>query len=170
MDQYTAGHSLLVTEIQAHPIYKHMVADVPRIETAPSYPPFDPLRRVRVIADNMARPMPRMPRKTSRWRRTSSRPDRKRARELNAIKRLQRVTNSPERKRILAAWAAHDMRRLPVALGKIAHPAVWRLAFELLVHAHTADVRLLLEAAQLVDSGGCDDATAARYIKQVQKI
>jgi hypothetical protein len=103
-------------------------------------------------------------------RKTLSRPDKQRAAELKAILRLQRVTTSLGRKRMLAEWAQELQRPSRVAWGKIAHPALWMLAFDLWTDAHTADVQLLLQAAPLVGAGGCDDTTARRYIKQAQKI
>lgn len=154
----------LLTDVQAHPIYQRLSRDVPRLETTPTKSPFDAVRRARVIAGNMAEPI------TRKRLRTSSRPDKKRDRELKAIQRLQRVTSSPLRQRILGEWAAQELHRLPVAFGKIAHPAVWFLALDLWREADTASAQLLLEAAPLVDPAGCDDSTARRYIKQAQKI
>ena len=166
MEQFTdTGRTKLLADVQAHPIYRRLVADVPLAASLPADSPFDPLRRVRVIAHIISGPMPRKRHKTS-----PGRPDKRRKSELSAMRRLQSLTSDPERKRILAEWIARDIRRLPVAFGKIAHLTVWRLAFDLWVDAYTADVQLLLQAAQLVDSAGCDDTTARRYIKQAQKI
>lgn len=159
-----AGREKLLEEIQVHPIYRRVAEDVPRVVTAPAESPLDPLRRVWVIADNMVRPVPR------KWHKTSSRPENKRREaELKAIRRLQQVTSSPLRKRKLAEWAEELKRPSPVAFRKLAHPALWWLAFHLWTRAHTADVQLLLQAGPLVDAA-CDDCTAGRYIKQAQKI
>lgn len=165
MGQFTDnGRAKLLAEVTAHPIYKRLTRQVPRLLIMPAESPFDPLRCVQTIAEHLVRPYP------LKRQRTSGRPDKKRAAELKAIQRLQRVTRSPERKRILAEWIARDMERLPVALGKIAHPAIWWLAYDLWLDADTADRKLLLEAAQLVDPAGFDDKQASRYVRQVQKI
>ena len=52
-------------------------------------------------------------------------------------------------------WLAEDLRRLPVSFGKIAHPRVWWLAFDLWADADTADVKLLLEAERQMLRASC---------------
>jgi hypothetical protein len=163
MEQFSdTGATRLLADIQAHPLYRRVVADVPRVETAPAESPFDPLRRVRAIADLMERPM------SAPRRKSAGRPGRKRDAELNAIRRLQQVTTSPIRKRVLAEWTEELKRPSPVAWGRMAHPKLWLLAADLWIDAGTADVQLLLDAAKWLDRAGCDDSTAGRYIRQVR--
>jgi hypothetical protein len=39
------GRAKLLAAVQAHPIYRRLTADVPRVVTVPGESPFDPLRR-----------------------------------------------------------------------------------------------------------------------------
>jgi hypothetical protein len=164
-DEYTeAGRAKLLAAAQAHPIYRRLIAEVPLAVAIPAASPFDILRRVCVIADRMATLIPRKEPKTS------IRLDKRREAELKAVRRLQQLTGSPVLQRTLGERARELQRPSLVAWGKLAHPALWWLAFDLWTHANTANAQLLLQAAPLVDSADCDDSTAARYIKQAQRI